>query len=205
MRIGALFAVFIYTVLSICIGIWLVMLGIGSIGLESVRFPKEVLLFWINQLYANPTYQLYVMIAGIVLLFISFLFWIWTFSGPRRNRQVVFKGDSGEVSVNLASPIEAIVKDVARQNKEVIDVRQESYMWGRTLVIEVRTVMRPNVKIKEISEKMQEMIIERVREVIGLEGPIKVKVRVMKVLEPKKKSHDVREEEVPIPFRNMDV
>jgi len=41
--------------------------------------------------------------------------------------------------------------------------------------------------------------------VIGLEGPIKVKVRVMKVLEPKKKSHDVREEEVPIPFRNMDV
>ncbi len=205
MRIGALFAVFIYTVLSICIGIWLVMLGIGSIGLESVRFPKEVLLFWINQLYTNPTYQLYVMIAGIVLLFISFLFWIWTFSGPRRNRQVVFKGDSGEVSVNLASPIEAIVKDVARQNKEVIDVRQESYMWGRTLVIEVRTVMRPNVKIKEISEKMQEMIIERVREVIGLEGPIKVKVRVMKVLEPKKKSHDVREEEVPIPFRNMDV
>ncbi len=206
MRIGALCAVFVYTIFAIGLGIWLVMLGAGSIGLESFQLPKDVVIFWINQLYANPLYQLYVLLLGLGILFISFLFWVWTFSGSRRNRQIFFRSDKGEVSINLASPIEAIIKEVGRQTPEVIELRQESYMLGKELVVEVRAVMRPNVKIKDVSERMQEVIIDRIKEVVGLKGPVKIKVRVVKVAEAKKKvPHNLSEDEVPIPFRNMDV
>ncbi len=205
MRIGALFAVFVYTVLAMFVAIWLIIIGLGALGLEDLQFPKDLLIFWVDQVYSDPLYQFYVLMAGIGLMLLSFVLWTLSFTPRRREKQVLFRGDGGEVLVNLSSPIEAIVKEVAGQNKEVVDVRQDAYMQGKTLIIEVRVVMRPGVKIKEVSERMQDMIIAKVREIIGLESPVKVRVKVLKVVEPKRRMQEPQEEDVPIPFRNMDV
>jgi len=197
MRIGALFAVFVYTILTIFVSIWLLAIGIGYV-------PEKVAHMWVSLLYTNPQYQLYLLIIGAALLIVSFIFFRISFAGPRKEKQVLFKGDSGEVIISLNSPIESIVKEVASQLKEVVDVKQDSYMWKKTLVIELRVVMLPGVKIKDISEKIQEMIIERIREVVGLDSPVKVKVKVVR-LAPRRKELQPEEENIPIPFRNMDV
>ncbi len=197
MKIGALFAVFIYTILAIFVSVVLIFLGLGYI-------PEPLVHKWVSLLYTNPEYQLYLLIAAISLLVISFIFFRISFSVPRKERQILFKGDSGEVMISLSSPIETVVKEIASQLKEVVDIKQEAYMYKKTLIIELKVVMLPGIKLKEISEKLQEMLINRIREVIGLDTPIKVKVRVIKVSNPRRDSM-VDEESVPIPFRNMDV
>ena len=197
MKIGALFAVLVYTILAIFASIWLIAIGLGYV-------QKDVIVYFVNLAYVHP-YQLYVLSAGIGLLFISFVFFNMAFSGPKRRKQVLFKNSSGEVAINLHSPIENVVKEVASQIKEIVDVRQDSYMFKKSLVIELRVMMKPGVKIKEISEDFQERLISRIKEVIGLDMPIKVKVRVVKVIEPRKRENHTDEENVPIPFRNMDV
>ncbi len=197
MRIGALFAVLVYTILAIFIGVWLIAIGIGYVD-------EKILIYFVQYLYTQE-HLFYTFLSGIGLIFISFIFFNMSFGGPRRKKQVLFKNSSGEVAINLHSPVENVVKEVASQIKEIVEVRQDSYMLKKLLVIELRVVMRPGVKIKEISEDLQNRIIERIREVIGIDMPIKVIVRVSRVTEPKKKDIDSDDENVPIPFRNMDV
>ncbi len=199
MRIGVLFGVFVYTILAVFVGLIFIGIGVGSI-------PYELVVFLIDALYENPQYLYIVLGIGIGLIVFSYLCFRWTFGTSVRRKEILFKGPDGEIQISLASPVDAIVKEVSSQIKEIVDVRQESYMLGKTLVIQIRVVMGAQVKIKEISEKIQNMVIERIKDYIGYTDPIKVKVKVVRVQSTRKKTvSEDKEEDIPIPFRNMDV
>ncbi len=204
---GALFAVFVYSALTIFVALLLMMVGAEAIGLgEYIGIPQEVVRNGIDLLYSNPTYLSYVFWTGVGLLGLTFLLWGLSFGGPHRDKTVKFKTPSGEIMISLHSPVENIVKEVGKEIKEILEIRQDSYMLGKALVVDVRVVMKPNVHLKEISERIQDLVSERIREIIGISAPVKVRVKVIKVSEPKKpRGQEVNEEEVPIPFRNMDV
>ena len=204
---GALFAVFVYSALAIFVALLLIMVGADAFGLgEYIGIPPEVVRSGVDLLYSNPTYLSYVFWTGVGLLGLTFLLWGLSFGGPHRDKVVRFKTPSGEIMISLHSPVENIVKEVGKEVKEVIDIRQDSYMLGKALVVDVRAVMKPNVHLKEISERIQDLISERIKEVVGISAPVKVRVKVVKVSEPKRpRAQEVSEEEVPIPFRNMDV
>ncbi len=200
MRIGTVFSVIIYAAA-------LILLGIFLIGIATAYIPFRDLTHYISYIYNTPELKLYLGTLGGLLIVLSILLFHIALGHTAREKKIVIKGKDGITQISLYSPVENIVKDVSKELGTIIDSKQDVYKWKKGIRIDVRLAMRPGINIKDVSDTFRSKVIEKVRQVIGIEWPVEVNVFVLKVSDGRKKQATGAKAEpnFTVPYREMDV
>ncbi len=199
MRVGTVFSVVIYCAIVVLAGAFLLAVATNYISYDMLQA-------YIHYLYMDAQLKLYLGVLGGLLIFLSLLLFHVAIGRVSREKKVTIKSKDGLTQIALFPPVDNIVKEVANALGTIIDVRQDVYKWKKGIRIDARLAMKPGVNIKDVSDAFKEKVIEKVRQAIGIEGPIEVNVYVWKISDGKKRRQAAKQEQnFSVPYREMDV
>ena len=199
MKIGTVFSVILYAAIVILFGAFLISIATNYI-------PYDLLQLYVQYLYGSVELRIYLGVLGGLLIFLSFLLFHVALGPSVREKKVFIKGKDGMTQISLSSPVENIVREVAKELGTITDARQDVYKWKKGIRIDVKLAVKPGVNIRDVSEVFRGKVINKVRGMIGVEGPIEVNVFVWKVADAKKKQSLAKQEpKFTVPYREMDV
>lgn len=115
-------------------------------------------------------------VAGILLL-------RWAVQQHQRERTIAFRNPDGEVTVSLEA-IEDFVKRLGCEQEGVQELRVSASAAREGIVIELRISLWSTCQIPETTERLQNLIQSHVHEMLGVEGPVTVRVHVGRVVRP---------------------
>ena len=147
----ALVSVFILAVAAA-----LLVVALPLIPLESIRTGLAAL-------YGN----VFLAVAGVLLLLLSLLVFSRAFKREKDGKYVSQGGSQGEIRISFAA-IENMVLQVARGSGEAGEIKTKIKGSESGLKILLKINVLPETVIPEITEKLQESIKEKIQEIAGV-------------------------------------
>ncbi len=144
-------------------------------------------------------------IAGLLAILLSIMF-ARIISGAReKERTIAFDNPAGRVSISLYA-IEDMVKKLILKESDVREARSNVVATKKGLEVEARLVLTGDLNIPAMTARMQDLIKDKIQELIGIEETIVVRIHVMKILneehKPKRKGNDYPDKsETTVPFQ----
>ncbi len=200
MKLRAKVVLFLFGILYLIIGIFMVLYSAGIIEAKDLNF----LTLRIQELI--PFKILIGVVGGVlIILVITLLNFVW--SGLEAERNVAFRTEYGEVMVSL-SAIEDYIRKLLRQDLDIRDIRTKVSARKRGLLILLKAVIVSESNIPAITERIQSQIKTKIQEMLGMEEPVTIRVYISKIGEKEKKkgSKDEgggRSEETLPPYREF--
>ena len=102
------------------------------------------------------------------------------------------------------SAIEDLIKRLAYNIVEIKDAKPYVVKRKRDLEVYLRVTLGQETNIPDLTNQLQELIRNRIQEVLRIEDPISVRIHVSKIIsagEKEKKKKQISTEEPPIPFQ----
>ena len=126
-------------------------------------------------------------IIGALLISISILYAAHLLSGIfKKEKGILFDGKSGVTTVSF-SAIEDIVKRTGSQFLDIREIKPRVVVKKKGLDVSLNVAFYSGVNIPELTERMQLLIKDQLRDMLGIEGEIKVKIHITKMIEKSKK------------------
>ena len=161
----------------------------------------------LDAIYNFSELRLWAGSIGVLLIVLSFYFGRIIIGRMQKERTIAFENPSGMVTVSL-SAVEDLVKRLATQIPEIRDTRPEVLATKRGIEIDLRIVLRNEVNIPELTSRLQELIKNRLQEILGMEETVLVRIHVIKISgdeeekAKRKKGASAEEKEEPVvPFQ----
>ena len=153
----------------------LLLIGLGLVALAislGWMVPIEQLLNVLNQVQGRWLVGL----AGAVLLLFGLILFFDNFRAAPVPQGVIRELKLGRV-VTTVQALESVVHRAVRQVRGVREVKPLIRVEAAGLIVVVRVVLSPDVKVTEIAEQIQQNIKTQVNEIIGTEV-VEVRVKV---------------------------
>lgn len=190
----ALGIIFYTTVLSLIGGI-LIVFALNWL-------PMQDIIVWLGYLQANLQTRIILGLMGIALVIISISFAQLILGKIQREKTVAFTNPSGQVTIAL-SAVEDLIIRLVRPIPEIKEVRPDVVAGKRGIEIDLRLILKSEVNIPDLTIHLQEMVKNKVQEILGIEEQIIVRIHVLKIVsidEKEKKKKEPEKEEPSIPF-----
>lgn len=140
-------------------------------------------------------------IAG-TLIVINFVFFKVYTVNVHRDKTIAFDNPSGRVVVSLFA-LEDLIKRTVIKNSVVRDSKPTIIATSKGLQIKVKIALQADVNIPDTALQIQNLIVKKVQDVIGITEPINVSIVVSKILtdQQKEKTGSGDKLEPNIPFQ----
>ena len=181
MKLTSFLVITLYSLSCFIIGGFLIYFSIGLITLPEIinsitRFYHS---FVLNRLNTA--------IIGGLLISISILYVAHLLGGIfKKEKGILFNGESGVTTVSF-SAIEDIIKRAGSQFLDIREIKPRVVVKRKGLDVSLNVVFYSGVSIPELTERMQSSIRDQLRDMLGIEGEIKVKIHIVKIIEKTKK------------------
>lgn len=201
MRFLKVLGIYFYSAFLIIIGLTLIALALIFTFKSSLIQPEAIA----NLIYYFQTShyaRIIVGSSGFLLILISSWFAELILGRFQKEKTIAFPTASGEVTIAL-SAVEDLIKRLTVSFPGIRELRPDVIATKKGILVDLRIVLKSEVNIPELTERLQEIIRSRIQEVLGVEEPIIIKIHVAKIisLEEKTKRKDIEKEEEPvIPF-----
>ncbi len=193
--LGFLLSVF-FMFLFIAFGLLLLGIAIN----ETIVFPRIDLVmdYMIHDFQA----RLITGIVGAILVLISFSPLRAMLGTMQREKTITFDSPDGEVQITT-SAVEDLVRRIGSDLLGIKEIKPRIVSTRKGLEILSRVTFYSDVNIPETAEKLQILVKRRLQEMLGIDRPITIKIRVTKLAEvesARKKKEREEEEEEYIPY-----
>lgn len=167
-------AVFFYLAIILSTGFMCILFLIHQINLT------DVIKFLTNVYQDTQLSTVLAIVVGFIML-IS-LFWAnLIYARRQKERTIAFDNPAGPVSVSL-NAMEDLIRRVAVRVPEIKEIRPSIVATKKGLDVEIRLILRTDVSIPEMTARLQELIRNKIQDVIGLEGKINIRIHVIKII-----------------------
>jgi uncharacterized alkaline shock family protein YloU len=130
--------------------------------------------------------------AGIIVLSLAIM--QLAFGAKKKEKSISFENPNGEVTVSL-SAIEDFVRRLGGEFNEIQEIRPTAQVKKDGLMIACKTYLLQDLSIPEITQKIQDTVISRVKKLLGNQENLRVRIDVIKIIEKGKASKKKREDE----------
>lgn len=196
MRIFTVLGIFFYTTVLSLIGGMLIMFSLNWL-------PVQDIAGWLGYLQINPQARFVLGLTGLLLILISISLAQLILGKLQRERTIAFANPSGQVTISL-SAVEDLIVRLIRPIPEIKEVRPDVIAGKRGIEIDLRVVLKSEVNIPDLTIHLQELVKNKVQEILGIEEQIIVRIHVLKIVsleDKERKKKETEKEEAPtVPF-----
>lgn len=196
MRIFTVLGIFFYTTVLSLIGGMLIMFSLNWL-------PVQDIAGWLGYLQINPQARFVLGLTGLLLILISISLAQLILGKLQRERTIAFANPSGQVTISL-SAVEDLIVRLIRPIPEIKEVRPDVIAGKRGIEIDLRVVLKSEVNIPDLTIHLQELVKNKVQEILGIEEQIIVRIHVLKIVsleDKERKKKETEKEETPtVPF-----
>ena len=167
--------------------------------------PIEDINYYLQIAYTSDDVRLVIGLAASALILISFILERIIADYQQKERTIAFDNPAGRVLISLYA-VEDLVRRVLYKIPEIKDVKPKIVATKRGIEISVRLILKADVNIPDLTLKLQELIKNKIQEILGVDETVIVRIHVVKIVgeetRPKRKE-DAQEktETAPIPFQ----
>jgi uncharacterized alkaline shock family protein YloU len=183
--------VFIYAVLMLCVGLALAAIAANIISAEqwaaALNLAKE-----------NMYSQAALAVIGGIFIIIGITAPLRIGRKLNKNRIIAFQNPEGEVTISL-SAIEDYVRKVAGTISDIKDMRSRVSAGRRGINIVCDASIYSGANIPEVTEKMQQVLKNKLSGMLGVEAKINVKMNISKIAKGTESTGGVIGEETGLP------
>lgn len=119
-------------------------------------------------------------LSGLLLILLSFSFAQIILGRFQREKTIAFATASGEVTVAL-SAIEDLIKRMSGVIPEIKELRPDVIANKKGIMVDLRVILRSEANIPDLTSRLQEIIRQKIQEVLGVEEQIFIKIHVIKI------------------------
>lgn len=166
-------AIIIHTILFLAIGGVLVLLSLNLLS-------SDMMVSAINYIYGEPNLNLALGAAGAILILFGLLTARANLSKIQREKTIAFENPDGQVTVSL-SAVEDFIKKSVRHLTEVKELRSSVTASKKGINVICKATIFAESNIPETTERIQNIIKSRVRDMLGVEETINTKIHVTKI------------------------
>ena len=174
MRIFSGFTMFFYTVVFLALGCGLIIFVLNRMPLTD--FERAV-----EYLYNNMNLRVSIGLVGLLLIMYSIVALQVAFGTLQREKTIAFENPSGQVTISL-SAIEDFIRRTSDHMPEVKELRANVTAGKKGINITNRAVIYSDTNIPEVTEKIQNMLKNRIQEMLGIEETINIKIHIAKIV-----------------------
>ncbi len=113
----------------------------------------------------------------------------------KREKTICFSNPNGEVTVSL-SAIEDFIKRLSMSIVEIKDLRTSVRAGKKGIEIDNRVSLWADANIPDTTSNVQDVIKNRIQDILGIEDPIIVRVHVGKIVQKERKKLKKQEKEL---------
>ncbi|TBR18484.1 alkaline shock response membrane anchor protein AmaP [bacterium] len=191
--------VLFYAGFLILVGVVLIsfalMLSYGFVKIENV----DSLFVYLQNSFSA---RLILAISGVLLIVISLSFARIILGRFHREKTMSFKTSSGEVTVSLYV-VEDLIRRLTDVLPEIRDLKPDVIATKKGILVNLRVVLNWEVNIHELTEQLQETIKSKIREVLGSDEEIIIRINIAKIIsreEKEKNKKNLGKDEPNVPF-----
>ncbi|MDP8211887.1 MAG: alkaline shock response membrane anchor protein AmaP [Candidatus Zapsychrus exili] len=160
---------------------------------------------FLSAAYIDTNLRMAIGVIAVIILFKNFLFYRMFTVNINKNKVIAFDNPSGRVSVSLLA-LEDTVKRTALKLEEIKDLKSSIKTSKKGLQFKISLVLAAEVNIPEITSKVQELVKDKIQDMIGLDEAVDISIYVGKILLDKerkrvKKEDNADENDANIPFQ----
>ncbi|MBN1353918.1 MAG: alkaline shock response membrane anchor protein AmaP [Candidatus Omnitrophica bacterium] len=159
-----------------------ILLAIGSIFVLmyfNVLTPDNITQA-VSYIYNQPDIKLVFGIAGVLFVAGGLLMAQINLGKLQTEKTIAFDNPEGQVTVSL-SAIEDFIKKSIRHIEEVKELRANVTASKRGINISCKATIFADTNIPEITERIQNIVKAKVRDMLGVEEAINIKINVIKI------------------------
>jgi len=198
MKIINVIVLFVYTLVFVLVGVFLISFAFNAYQLSAITGLIETA-------YANPHIKTTLSLSGALMIFISILILQLTVGKLQRERTIAFENPDGQVLISL-SAIEDFIKRTMKQLPEIKELRPNVIASKKGVNITSRVTLFSDAHIPDVTEKIQNILKNKVQGLLGIEEPVNIRVHIVKIVnkESVPQKEIIKREEKPIPFHGID-
>ena len=172
---------FFYTIVFLAIGCSLIIVSLNVISIDEIIRALEYT-------YGTINIQLMLGLIGLLLIVYSLVAVRVTLGTLEREKTIAFENPSGRVTISL-SAIEDFIRRSAAYIPEIKELRPNVTANKKGINIINRVVIYSDANIPEATEKMQNILKNKIQEMLGIEEAINIKVHITKIVAREKKGN----------------
>jgi len=180
--------ILIYLIFSVVVGTLFIAFSLQLIELNEISFH-------INELYYNSNARITIATTGIVLILIAILFARSISERREREKTIAFNNPSGQVTITLFA-VEDLIRKIGHELPQIKEIRPDVVATKkRGLQVRIRLILKSATNIPDFTSQLQEMVRNRMQEILGIEEQINVKIHIAKILTQQEKQRGNKKEE----------
>lgn len=194
MRFFTVIGIFFYTSVLFLIAVTLIIFSLNWVPVNDISALLEYIQF-------SPSSRIITGLIGILLILISMSFAQLILGRLQREKTIAFNNPSGQVTISL-SAVEDLIKRITAGIHEIKEIRPYVIATKKGIEVNLKLILRSEANIPDLTSRMQDLIKNKVQEILGIEEQIAVKIHVAKIIsfEEKIGKRKEQEEERAIPY-----
>ncbi|MDD5044532.1 MAG: alkaline shock response membrane anchor protein AmaP [Candidatus Omnitrophica bacterium] len=147
----------------------------------------------LSLLYTDNSYRIISGLVGLLLILLSLSFAQLILGKMQKERTIAFNSPSGRVTVAL-SAVEDLIKRMCASIPEVKELRPYVIAGKRGIEIDLKVILRSEINIPELTTRLQDMIKNRLQDILGIDEQIVVRIHVAKIVSVEEKDKKAKKE-----------
>lgn len=184
---------FFYTLVFLIIAALFIMVALNIM-------PQELIVNMAAAIYASQNTRLALGITGALLILISAMVVQITMGKIQREKTIAFENPDGQVTISLTA-IEDFIKRALKQLPEVKELRPSVKAGKKGIKIINRVTLFSDINIPETTERIQNIVKNRVQDMLGVEEPITIVVHVVKIVHKDEAPKNTKKDEASPQFK----
>ena len=184
---------FFYTLVFLIIAALFIMVALNIM-------PQELVVNMAAAIYASQNTRLALGITGALLILISAMVVQITMGKIQREKTIAFENPDGQVTISLTA-IEDFIKRALKQLPEVKELRPSVKAGKKGIKIINKVTLFSDINIPETTERIQNIVKNRVQDMLGVEEPITIVVHVVKIVHKDEAPKNTKKEEASPQFK----
>lgn len=173
MKLFTRFAILFYVSIVLFLGCALLTFALQWLSVDFISV-------FLTIIYVDDTSRWVLGIIAGILLLVNFLFYQFFSINAHREKIIAFYNPYGRVTVSLFA-IEDLVKGMILGMPEIKEAKASiKALKKKGLRIRVRLILRGEVNIPDMTEKIQELVQNKVQDITGITDPITVEIYIGK-------------------------
>lgn len=203
MRFFYTLGVYFYVTVLTILGFLMIVLSTLPLNLLKVQDITTALEFLSINAYNS---SLILGLAGALLIILTFFFAHLLTGKIQKEKTIAWNNPTGQVTIALGA-VEDLIKRLTINIPEIKESRSDVVAGKKgELNVDLRIILRSETNIQELTGNLQEMIKNKIQEILGLEETITVRVHVAKIILQETKERPAKEDaefkKTTIPFQS---
>ncbi len=187
-----------YFTISIAAGLVLILAGTGSL-------TPAVINNILQTINSSLNLQISTISSGLLIILLYIRSVEYALIRKRRERNIAFQRPLGEVSITLAA-LEDVIRKTLKDIEEIKEIKPQIIASKKGVTVIIKTILSAETNIPEITSKMQNLIKDKLQNILNIEEDIIIKINIRKILLDTKKHikdnfQEIEDENANIPYR----